>query len=114
MANFIPFANLLPYVDVMVTNGGFGATHMALAHGIPLVVSGGSEDKMEVAARVEYSGCGINLKKLSPSLKKIKVAVDIILNNAKYAEKAKVLQKEIAQYYPLKLISEHVDELISK
>lgn len=63
-AKFISFANLLPHVDVMVTNGGFGATHMALAQGIPLVSSGGSEDKMEVSARVAYSGSGINLKKL--------------------------------------------------
>jgi len=36
--SFIPFNHLLPYVNVMVTNGGYGGTQFALAHGIPLVI----------------------------------------------------------------------------
>ena len=59
---FIPFDQLLPHVDVMVSNGGYGGTQFALAHGIPVVVAGETEDKMEVAARVEWAGAGINLK----------------------------------------------------
>ncbi|GAI41122.1 unnamed protein product [marine sediment metagenome] len=31
---FIPFGHLLPHVNVMVTNGGYGGTQLALAHGI--------------------------------------------------------------------------------
>jgi UDP:flavonoid glycosyltransferase YjiC (YdhE family) len=42
---------LLPHVDAMVTNGGYGGVQQALAHGVPLVVTGDSEDKPEVAAR---------------------------------------------------------------
>jgi len=53
---FIPFGNLQPHVNLMITNGGFGGTQNALAHGIPVVVAGATEDKMEVAARVENSG----------------------------------------------------------
>lgn len=33
---FIPHAQLLPYVDVMVTNGGFNGVQMALASGVPI------------------------------------------------------------------------------
>jgi UDP:flavonoid glycosyltransferase YjiC (YdhE family) len=64
----IPFDRLLPHVDVVVSNGGYGGTQMALAHGIPLVIAGATEEKMEVAARVERTGTGINLRKqrLSP------------------------------------------------
>ena len=55
---FIPFGHLLPHVNVMVTNGGYGGTQFALAYGIPLVVAGETEDKMEVAARVEWASSG--------------------------------------------------------
>ena len=51
-APFVPFDRLLPLVDVMVTNGGFGGVQQALAAGVPVVVAGRSEDKAEVGARV--------------------------------------------------------------
>jgi UDP:flavonoid glycosyltransferase YjiC (YdhE family) len=31
---FVPFAELMPYVDVFVTNGGFGGVQLALADGV--------------------------------------------------------------------------------
>lgn len=112
VAEFIPFAHLLPHVDVMVTNGGYGATHMALAHGIPLVCSGGSEDKMEVSARAAYSGCGINLKKLSPSSAEIKKAVHSVLQNSSFKEKAERLKREIQSFHPLDLVAEEIEKLV--
>lgn len=112
VADFIPFANLLPHVDVMVTNGGYGATHMALAHGIPLVCSSGSEDKVEVSARAAYSGCGINLKKLSPSSIEIKKAVNRVLQNSSFTENARRLKKEIQSYYPLDLIAKEIEKIV--
>lgn len=95
---FIPFGHLLPYVDVMITNGGYGATQMALAHGIPLVIAGATEDKMEVAARVEWSGCGINLRKKQPSPQNFLDAVKEVLENRTFVENARRLQTEIMRY----------------
>ena len=63
IAPYIPFGNLLPHIDIMISNGGLGGTQNALAHGIPVIIAGATEDKMEVAARVENSGAGINLGK---------------------------------------------------
>ncbi|MHC4174254.1 MAG: glycosyltransferase [Planctomycetota bacterium] len=95
---FIPFGHLLPYVDVMVTNGGYGGTQRALAQGIPLVVSGETDDKMEVAARVEWSGAGINLRKKRPSADEIRNAVKEVLANPTYRENAKRIQADFAKY----------------
>jgi len=95
---FVPFGNLLPHVDVMITNGGYGATQMALAHGIPLVIAGATEDKMEVAARVEWSGCGINLRKKRPSPQNFRDVVGEAISNPIYRNNAKRLQGEIAGY----------------
>ena len=95
---FIPFGHLLPYVNVMVTNGGYGGTQFALAHSIPLVVAGETEDKMEVAARVEWSGAGINLRKQRPSAGEVRDAVREVLVNPVYRENAKRIQSDFAKY----------------
>ena len=58
VAEYLPHDVLLPKVDVMVTNGGYGAVQRALSTGVPLVVAGDTEDKPEVAARVAWSGAG--------------------------------------------------------
>jgi UDP:flavonoid glycosyltransferase YjiC (YdhE family) len=64
---FIPFKPLLPHVDLYVTNGGYGGIHYALSNGVPIVIGGTTEDKPEVAARIVYSGVGVNLRTSTPS-----------------------------------------------
>jgi len=95
---FIPFDHLLPHVDVMVTNGGYGGTQWALAQGIPLVVAGETEDKIEVAARVEWAGAGINLRKQRPSPSEVRDAVKEVLVNPAYRDNARRIQADFAKY----------------
>jgi hypothetical protein len=45
IAPFIPFGALLPHVDLMIANGGYGGVQFALAHGAPLIVAGATEEK---------------------------------------------------------------------
>ena len=52
VASFLPFEWLLPRVDVLVTNGGYGSVNQAMSFGIPLVTAGMTEDKADVNARV--------------------------------------------------------------
>jgi MGT family glycosyltransferase len=111
---YIPFGNLLPHVDVMITNGGFGGTQNALAHGIPVIIAGATEDKMEVAARIEYSGAGINLKKQQPTSGHIKKAVRMILDDSSYRKKAEELKVAYAEYDAPTLAVELVKDLIMK
>jgi UDP:flavonoid glycosyltransferase YjiC (YdhE family) len=82
----------------MVTNGGYGGTQLALAHGIPLVVAGETEDKIEVAARVEWAGVGINLRKQRPSPEEVREAVKEVLVNPVYRENARCIQSDFAKY----------------
>lgn len=62
VAEYLPYDDLIPLVDVFVTNGGYGGVHFALQNGVPLVVAGMTEEKSEVNARVGWSGAGINLR----------------------------------------------------
>jgi UDP:flavonoid glycosyltransferase YjiC (YdhE family) len=67
VAEFIPYDALMPRVDAFVSNGGYGGLHHALAHGVPMIVAGDTEDKMETTRRVEWSGAGINLRTARPT-----------------------------------------------
>jgi UDP:flavonoid glycosyltransferase YjiC (YdhE family) len=109
---FIPFDQILPHVDVMITNGGYGGTQMALAHGIPLVLAGSTDDKKEVSARVEWAGAGINLRKLRPSSKEIRNAVKAVLSNPQYKNNAKKIQEDFQNYNAPLRVSELLESLV--
>lgn len=111
---YIPFGNLLPHVDIMITNGGFGGTQNALAHGIPVIVAGATEDKMEVAARVEYSGTGINLRKQQPTPDDVKNAIRKILLDPIYRQKAEELKSIYKQYDAPSLAVGYIKNLIEQ
>ncbi len=111
LERFVPHDLLLPHVDVMVTNGGYGGVQQALANGVPLVVAGDSEDKPEVAARVQWSGTGVNLHTGRPSPAMIARAVRRILSHRTYRRRARALQAEIAATDPLGTISSALSEL---
>jgi MGT family glycosyltransferase len=98
MASFIPFGELLPMVDVFVTNGGYGGVQLALANGVPLVVAGMTEDKMEVSARVTWAGVGIALRTDTPSSEQVAASVSAVLSQPSYRAKARNLQQAYASY----------------
>jgi UDP:flavonoid glycosyltransferase YjiC (YdhE family) len=93
---YLPYDKLFPLLDVMVTNGGYGGVHYALAHSIPLVVAGGGEDKPEVAARIAWSGVGVNLHGGRPKPKAIRRAVRQVLDHSRYRVAAGLAAEQIA------------------
>ena len=97
VAEYIPHDLLLPKVDVVVTNGGYGAVQRAVSSGVPLVVAGSTEDKPEVAARVAWSGAGIDLGTGTPSPAQIGRAVREILCTESYLQRARELEIAFAQ-----------------
>jgi UDP:flavonoid glycosyltransferase YjiC (YdhE family) len=96
VAEYLPYDQLLPKVDVFVTNGGYGGVHFALEAGIPLVVAGQTEDKTEVSARVAWAKVGINLRTSRPKSRAIARAVRKVLAEPRYREAAGRLGAEIA------------------
>lgn len=98
LEQFVPFTELLPQVDLMVTNGGYGGVQMALAYGVPLVVAGNSEDKMEVNTRVKWSGAGASLNTAKPKPAKLRAVVLKVLNDPSYRSRALELKAAYACY----------------
>lgn len=69
ITRFLPHAEVVPHVDVVVTHGGMGTLQRALAAGVPLVVVPWGRDQNESARRVEVCGAGVRLPRprLSPA-----------------------------------------------
>lgn len=113
-AEHIPHDLLLPKVDVMVTNGGYGAVQRALSTGVPLVVAGSTEDKPEVAARVAWAGAGIDLKTGTPTAKAIRNAVREVLGDGRYLRRARELEAAYAQRCGIAEIAALIDEVVNE
>jgi MGT family glycosyltransferase len=94
VATFLPFEWLLPKVDVLVTNGGYGTVNQAMSFGIPLVTAGLTEDKADVNARVAWSGVGINLATNEPTPQALRDAVRSVLDTPHYRARAAAMAGE--------------------
>ena len=58
ITRFLPHAEVIAHVDLVVTHGGMGTTQRALAAGVPVVVVPWGRDQFESARRAEVSGAG--------------------------------------------------------
>lgn len=94
-ADYISYDALLPRTSVFLTNGGYGGLHQAMRHGVPIVIAGDSEDKVETSARVHWSGAGISLKTGRPTPTQIQRAVRRVLSDRSYATKSRALGQQI-------------------
>ncbi|GGJ22332.1 glycosyltransferase [Deinococcus roseus] len=107
---FVPFTELMPHVDVFVTNGGYGGITIALANGVPVVSAGTTEDKMEVSNRVQFSGVGLNLKTNRPRPEQVRQAIQQVLQGS-YGQQAKKIQKAFAATRSAETAVELLEEL---
>jgi UDP:flavonoid glycosyltransferase YjiC (YdhE family) len=98
VASFLPYELIMPSVDLLITNGGYGTVNLALAHGIPIVSAGMTEDKEEVSAHVQWAGVGIDLRTNQATAESLRAAAREVLDNPVYSERAKELALEFASH----------------
>ncbi|MGK9170458.1 hypothetical protein KXR53_29435 [Inquilinus limosus] len=111
---FVPYDRLLPKVDVFVTNGGYGSVNYALSLGVPIVVAGDTEEKPEIAARVAWSGAGINLGTGQPRPEQIRDAVRAVLSDPRYRRRAQAMQADFARHDARREIAAILEDLVPR
>ncbi|PJJ61431.1 nucleotide disphospho-sugar-binding domain-containing protein [Compostimonas suwonensis] len=109
VASYLPYDRLLPLSSVYVTNGGYGGVQHALREGVPIVVAGDTEDKPEVAARIGWSGTGIDLRTGSPEPEAVRAAVMRVLAEPAYRIAAQRMATAIAGTDALALIEHELE-----
>jgi MGT family glycosyltransferase len=116
ITSYLPYAQIMPEIDLLITNGGYGTVNMAIFHGIPIISAGLSEDKEEVSAHVQWSGAGIDLRTNQATPEAIQHAVDEIFTQPAYRERALLLSLEFTRHDVeaelLSLIEECVPETV--
>ncbi len=98
IAEFLPYEQIFPKLDALVTNGGYGTVSMALAHGVPIVAAGMTEDKEEVSEHVQWAQVGLNLHTDTPSPEAIRESVREVLGKDLYRVNAQKIASEYKRF----------------
>ena len=110
-APFIAHDELLPLVDAVVSNGGWGGVLAAVEAGVPLVVAGDTLDKPEVARRVAWSGAGLDLRTDRPKPAALSAAVHRVLNEPSFRARARELSIAMRAAGGVKAAGDLIEEL---
>ncbi len=97
VARWIPYEDVLPHVDAFVTNGGYTGVTSALAHGVPLVQIGSSEEKAEIGARIAWSKVGVR-RRWRPSRRRLRRMVEDVLSDPGIGSGVKAMQRSFARH----------------
>jgi MGT family glycosyltransferase len=114
LASYLPFEWLLPKVDVLVTNGGYGSVNQAMSFGIPLVTAGLTEDKADVNARIAWSGVGIDLATNEPTREALREAVRTVLDEPRYRVRALQMADEFGAIDTRSAITRIINDLVAE
>ena len=112
-ATYLPYDELLPRTAVYVTNGGYGGVQCALRHGVPIVTTGGKEDKPEVGARVAWSGVGRRIRTERPSPRTLRRNIFGVLNEPRYREASRRIAADMATAPGFAGLADIVDRLVA-
>lgn len=73
-----------------------------------MVQSGDKFDKPDIGRRVEYAGLGLYLASIPPSPEAVATAVDKVLGEPKFKQRAVELREEAQKYQPLEIIEREI------
>lgn len=108
--DYLSYDAILPYSDVFVINAGYGGFIHGVVNGVPMVLSGVSEDKPETSMRGEYAGVGINLKTGRPESEQVSKAVDRILEDGAFKDRVMEIKRENEEMNAVDMIERYVLE----
>ncbi len=94
----VAHSELMPRLDVLVFQGGGGTTISSLAEGVPMVVVPLMWDQMENAQRVSQAGAGVRLSSHLCSPRRLRKAVERVLNGPAYRENAQRLAESLRRF----------------
>jgi UDP:flavonoid glycosyltransferase YjiC (YdhE family) len=112
-ATYLPYDELLPRTAVYVTNGGYGGVQCALRYGVPIVTTGGKEDKPEVGARVAWSGVGRRIRSQRPSPRALRSAILDVLKQPHYRDASQLIAADITSAPGFAGLADLVDRLVA-
>ena len=97
VVSFAPQLEILKRAALVITHGGLNTVLESLCEGVPLVAVPLANDQPGVAARVKASGACVVVPRLRLNAARLRKAVTLVLQEARYREAAQGLQRTIQQ-----------------
>ncbi|KAI0868610.1 glycosyltransferase family 1 protein [Hypoxylon argillaceum] len=94
VVDYFPYDAVIDHADVFVSNGSYGVFSHCVAHGVPMVLSGHTEDKIALGMRGDYAGFAFNLGAEQQTPESFAKGVDTVLTNPKFKTRAMQLKAE--------------------
>lgn len=98
VVDWAPYSQLFPAADVVLCHGGHGTIMRALTSGAAVVITPASGDQYENAARVRWAKVGVSVPNRFISSDTIGAAVEKLLADRRYAERANALAEWAANH----------------
>ena len=98
IVDWAPYSQLFPAADVVLCHGGHGTIMRALTSGAAVVVTPASGDQYENAARVRWAKVGVAVPNRFISSETIAAAVEKLLADPSYTQRARALAAWSAQH----------------
>ncbi|MEM9245215.1 MAG: nucleotide disphospho-sugar-binding domain-containing protein, partial [Cyanobacteria bacterium P01_F01_bin.153] len=95
VVTYAPQQQLIDRAAAVVTHAGMNATLSALSAGVPLVAIPIANEQPGIAARIAYSGAGLKLELKELKGDRLQNAIQTVLSNPSYRQKAQQFQQEI-------------------
>ncbi|GAA4323996.1 glycosyltransferase [Mucilaginibacter gynuensis] len=110
--DYLPFADVMPYANVYITNGGYSGTLLSIKNKLPIVAAGIYEGKAEVCSRIGFFKYGINLNTETPTAVMIKGAVEEVTSKKGYKNNVIRLSLQMERYNANNLCARYIIGLL--
>jgi MGT family glycosyltransferase len=94
---WVPLADLLPRMSVLVTTGGPSTLMAALSRGVPVVIVPSDWDHPETGWRLVETGAGVRLTPKACTPQRLREAVELVLHEPSFHQNAQRLAASLAR-----------------
>ncbi|KAK3904836.1 glycosyltransferase [Staphylotrichum tortipilum] len=112
--DYFPYDVLLPYADVLISNGGYHGVMHCVMNGVPMVLAGTHGENIESSARAEWAGVAVNMSGKQLDRTAMAAAVDKVLADEGYKRRVMELKEENEAMNPLARMERIIDELTER
>lgn len=113
VVSYAPQLELLKKATLTVTHAGMNTTLESLSQGVPIVAIPVTNDQPAVAARVVLKGAGVGLPLSRLNVPRLREAIETVLNDDSYRQKAVQLQQAISNSGGVKKAADLIEKAIS-
>jgi len=112
VVRYAPQLELVKRATLVITHAGLNTTLESLAEGVPLVCIPLGNDQPGVATRVAARGAGLVLSRRQLNAKRLRAAVQAILENESYRRAARSVQASMAQVNGLQRAADIIEDAL--